>query len=555
MSSNNRDHDDQAYPPGTVPLEELVGSYAGAIILQPTPTRDPNDPMNWHLWEKYWNFGLALLYALLVFAVVDVVTPTWAPMHDELGFSYEILNDSYAAGSAALCFGALVFIPVALKYGRRVVYVGSLLLQVVVSIWAAKLQTIADLVLINFFNCFLGALNEVLVQMTVADVFFVHQRGLMNSLYVWVMVVGLSLSPLAAGYVTDSQGWRWVWWWMVILCGAGVLLFYFTYEETKFVGSILGQVPDNMSDPHLTHSPAKEDEESAAEKVAAQAPLTSEDGNKNAPRYMTAIDIDPSIPRKSYVQRLSLWSPSPGPVSGFLRHMYQPLIVLIRFPPVLYIALLYGLIEASWQVMITVISSDMPEAPYNFTPGQIGLMSLPSFIGITIGTIPSGLLSDRLVLWLAKRNGGLFEPEMRLWILLAFAPFAPAGILMFGYAIDRKDPWMIVAVGYALYGFGMAPISSASLTYLTDAYSDIVADCLVGVTFVRNLLATIFIFAVTPWIAAVGSANVFLTMGVILLFLSVPVTGAFLYYGKRIRASTAPLYRRYSALQYDARGV
>ena len=42
-------------------------------------------------------------------------------MNRELGFSYSLLNDSYAAGSATLCVGALMFIPVALKFGRRLV--------------------------------------------------------------------------------------------------------------------------------------------------------------------------------------------------------------------------------------------------------------------------------------------------------------------------------------------------------------------------------------------------------------------------------------------------
>lgn len=132
-------------------------------------------------------------------------------MNQELGFSYTILNDSYAIGCGTLAFGAFLLIPFALKYGRRPIYIVSTALQLGVSIWSAKLQTVADIMLINAFSCLLGALAEVICNMTIADVYSVHQRGRMTSFYVWVTNVGGSLAPVAAVYITRSQGWRWVW--------------------------------------------------------------------------------------------------------------------------------------------------------------------------------------------------------------------------------------------------------------------------------------------------------------------------------------------------------
>jgi MFS family permease len=123
--------------------------------------------------------------------------------------------------------------------------------------------------------------------------------------------------------------------------------------------------------------------------------------------------------------------------------------------------------------MVTVVSSVMAEPPYNFYSAQIGLMSLAPFIGNTIGSLVYGPLSDWLALRQAKKNDGIFEPEMRLWAVLGATPFAPAGMLIFGYALGNGAPWIVVAVGYAIYGFGMAPVSSASLTYLTDAYTNV----------------------------------------------------------------------------------
>jgi MFS family permease len=106
----------------------------------------------------------------------------------------------------------VILVPFALKFGRRPIYVLSTAVQCGISIWSPRIHTVADLMLVDILSCIFGALAEVLVQMTVADVFFVHERGLTNTLYLWAVSVGLSLAPLAGGFVTLSQGWRWVWW-------------------------------------------------------------------------------------------------------------------------------------------------------------------------------------------------------------------------------------------------------------------------------------------------------------------------------------------------------
>lgn len=231
MAEKDEQYDKAQWPPGTVRIELLMPTTkASEIILQPRPSDDPNDPLvccsmlygccqraltqsaqNWTKKEKYWNFFLVNFYTLMVFAFIDAATPTWGPMGTELNFSTPILNDSYAIGCGTLSIGAFILIPFALKYGRRPIYIFSTILQFGMCVWAARIYTVADLMNVNVWQCLLGALAEVIVQMTVADMFFVHQRGLMNSIYIWTQNFGSNMSMLAAGYITVSQGWRWVW--------------------------------------------------------------------------------------------------------------------------------------------------------------------------------------------------------------------------------------------------------------------------------------------------------------------------------------------------------
>lgn len=383
-------------------------------------------------------------------------------MNTELGFSFAILNDSYAAGCGALCIGAVILVPFALKFGRRPVYILSTAAQLGISVWSARMQNVADLMLVNVLSCLVGALAEVLVQMTVADVYFVHERGMMNTIYFWFMTVGTTLSPLAGGYITLSQGWRWVWWWMAILFGVGLVALFFFYEETMFYAKAIDGVAVRDKSTPASNSD-KHDPEALPSKVI--------DNIHDGPQ--PEVQIDYSIPKKSSLKKLALWSNSPLPFGQLVKHSYQPFQIMFTIPAVFYMAVEYGIMTACTTVPVTTLSSVMTLPPYNFGSAQIGLMGLPPFIGTSLATLICGPLSDRIGLYLAKRNGGIFEPEMRLWLCLAFTPFVPAGLFMFGIGLNNGSHWLLPAFGLGVSAFGIVPASSAALTYLTDSYTDV----------------------------------------------------------------------------------
>ena len=390
-----------------------------------------------------------------------MATVTWGPVNRELGFSYAILNDSYAAGCGALAIGAIILVPFSLKLGRRPIYIFSTAAQCGLSVWLARMQNVADLMAPNVLTCIVGALAEVLVQMTVADIYFVHQRGRANTAYYWIMTVGTSLSPLAGGYITLSQGWRWVWWWMVILLGCGLIAFVFFYEETMFSRPIDGVAASNARSEHLED---KDPEMPAAREISR----TEKEPLENAP-----VVIDHSIPKKTYWQKLALWSISPIPWGQAAKHSYEPLMILFSFPAVFFMAFEYGVMTACTTVPVTTLSAVMTLPPYNFGAAQIGLMGIPPFIGASVATLTTGPLSDRFALFLAKRNGGIFEPEMRLWLAVAFTLFVPAGLFMFGIGLNNGSHWLLPAFGLGISAFGVVPASSSALTYLTDSYTDV----------------------------------------------------------------------------------
>jgi MFS family permease len=299
------------------------------------------------------------------------------------------------------------------------VYILSAAVQFAGAIWQAKVRSTGELIAVSALCGVAGAISEAIGQMTVADLFFVHQRGTMNAIYLCCVVIGANLAPVAAGYIAVAQGWRWVWWWTALLLGLSFIGFVVFFEESKYVFSPLRQ-----------HMPRQKE----------QTPMPSRHGSKEelplseqVSKVQSAVEA-PSMPKKSYRQRLALVTKSNTPL---LPRMYQPFIILATFPAVAYTALQYGSILAWLSIMITTVSTYLSQPPYNFQPSGIGLFNLPPFIGAILGSLFGGPLSDWYIMRLAKRDGGVFEPETRLHLALPAVVACPVGILVFGLGLAK----------------------------------------------------------------------------------------------------------------------
>lgn len=61
----------------------------------------------------------------------------------------------------------MLFVPFALRYGRRPVYVVTIFILFAVSIWSAETKTLGDWMGVNAVGGLAAAVNETLYQLTV----------------------------------------------------------------------------------------------------------------------------------------------------------------------------------------------------------------------------------------------------------------------------------------------------------------------------------------------------------------------------------------------------
>jgi len=119
----------------------------------------------------------------------------------------------------------------------------------------------------------------------------------------------------------------------------------------------------------------------------------------------------------------------------------------------------------------------MTNEPYNFSTTATGLMFLSALIGSIFGYF-TGVFADTIVVFLARRNGGVKEPEMRLWTLCLSFVYAGLGYLLYGWAADSGLPWIAVAIG-----LGAMIAHQVSACSIATAYA---MDCFPGVSLNSN---------------------------------------------------------------------
>ncbi|UNI14452.1 hypothetical protein JDV02_001081 [Purpureocillium takamizusanense] len=497
----------------------LMHHDSKAVILVPRPTSDPNDPLNWPIWQKYYiAIVLCTTMAMCNFlaagpsiAIVQTAADFFpGSMADNTLVSYAIPRVAYFFTTTSLLQGTgnLVWVPMANKWGRRPVYILSYLVYFATSVWLIFDKSYGGFLAGRILMGFGAGAAETIAPVSIADIFFLHERGSIMSAYTCFLSIGVAAGIIISGLITINHPWRTIYEVGSALVGLVLLLAIITLPETAYPR-------DSGNDCDVPTS---------TDKLA---------GTSSA-KACFETSRTPGLERDSYFRSLRLFRRTLTDENIF-KMMIRP-FGLIILPSVLWAALVQA-VTIGFLVAVTSNVDPAFEQAYHFQPYQVGLCFLSAVIGSLLGVPAGGILGDRVADCLTKRNGGVREPEMRLPAICLSCITAPLALVLFGVGVQHQLHWICPTIGLGLLNFSITQATNICLVYVIDAYRPVAGEVTLAVMGFKSLFGFLLSFETNPWIERSGYQNAYgamagISAGVLVLWVPLYI------WGKRIRHST-----------------
>ncbi|KIK55037.1 hypothetical protein GYMLUDRAFT_888121 [Collybiopsis luxurians FD-317 M1] len=461
------------------------------LPLSPQPSDDPEDPLNWPLSYRIFVLLQVSLLSALGTLNTAIINPAYGELSKEFGISTVTASYQTTVVIAINGIGPFLFIPLANSFGRRPVYLMTTVIGFASALGCAFVHSYGQLIGARIVNGIFPVAMALGVA-TASDLFCLHERGRALGLYTVLSTNGGHFAPIPGGLVGQFLGWRWIFKLTAICNGVALLFIFFCLPETLYI------------------------RDQAPSEVPAQPKSAFE-------RYLWRVKFGRRFPGRQLKLSDFVW----------------PYVKMVRYPSVLFPAIYYATQYGFGSILPAVTVSHIFAQEFGWDTLQIGLayggaLLIGSFLGETAG----GWVVDGIMSRARQRGGDTAPSEVRLQAIWTGEFLVPAGLLIYGFAIQFKAPWIVPLVGMAVACFGVQCITTVMYTYSTDCYRSKSAEVSQVFNFIRQEIGMTFAFYAIPLANAMGGYEwlflLFAGIGSILAFIPILFL---MWKGEQIRAT------------------
>ncbi|KAL4735874.1 major facilitator superfamily domain-containing protein [Aspergillus similis] len=498
------------------PGEVLVDS-SGQIRHLPIPSQDPNDPLNFSSWEKLGIIVSCCWFSVMSLSVtggLGSILGVFINLYALEGVSEDRVAWLTTFPSLFIGIGNFIILPLGLAFGRRPVFLGSVVLLLATTIGCAFTKTFEQHLALRIIQGFVTGAAESLLPLILSEVTFLHQRGKIYGIYWATQNIVNSCLNLASSYEVAALGWQWYYWVFVIAVGSGLVIAFFACFETAYHRST--QIVDGsvVTTDQFGVTRVLRGEEAEAY-IRAQA-----EANADSDRISDALR-----PKKTYLESLKPWS---GLENTFFRTVMQAwyhMLQALTSPGILYATLLSAAVLAA-AIGMSLTYNVVLEYNYGWSAANVGLINLGGVFGSFGGLLYAGVLGDWLILRLARRSNGIHTPENRLLLLVFPGLLTIMTLLLYGFTADGSSTWGGPYMAWALFEVAFVAVLIISTSFAAEAWDKHAGPALVIVVGTKNIISFGISYALIPMVNnysyAVGMGMLTAVSGFIFL-LGIPV--------------------------------
>ncbi|KIV92445.1 hypothetical protein PV10_03742 [Exophiala mesophila] len=396
--------------------------------------------------------------------------------------------------------------------GRRPAYAICFSIYIAANIGLALQNSFPALFILRCIQSTGSSATIAMCSAVVADIATPAERGTYMGVAYSGSLLGPAIGPVIGGLLADFVGWRAIFWFLLALGAAFMIVFGVFLPETARTQVGNGSIPPKGWNMSLIN-------------ILAMRKSRQLDPKETSER----VEDEAALPRKKVT--------FPNPLRS----------VSVIFDKANALLLFYnGFIFAAFYAVSAVIPSQFAEI-YHFNEFQIGLCYIPCGAGAMTAVLVNGrILDGNFSRWCKKlgikirkgRDQDLSNfpiEKVRLQIGIPAAYASVAFTCIFGWLIHVDGPLAAVLVVLFFTNFAISVSYNVTTTLLVDLYPKSPATAGAANNLVRCLLGAGFTAAVIPLVNAIGRGWTFTAFSVF-LFITSPMLWLLYFRGMDLRA-------------------